>query len=200
MKKLKCKRYKGKIISKDRWILDQLSDKPNQWFFGGGNRYQETSVFLKHVKETYGLTAQQYYNIIVYDDINYVGKCKTCGKETEFIKLSKGYRDYCCHWCTSASDETRENRFLAYGYTKAKFYIVETDNPKIMKLGVTGTFGNGKYSKFNIKLKNYQFLKEGKPKKIIKLETECRHRFCNGWTELFDRTKLEQVLEYVQNY
>lgn len=50
------------------------------------------SVYLM---KTYGLTAQEYYNLVMYGGVNNTPVCYKCGKPREFIKISHGYKVRC---------------------------------------------------------------------------------------------------------
>jgi len=203
LKELKVRRYKGQIISDGRFQLDQLSVKPNQWYWGGGGRKQKHSRFVQHIIDTYGLSDIEYYCLVVYGDKDYRPTCPVCGKECNWNgKISKGFTSTCSIQCHNASDVMRENRFLKYNHKKAYLYICKTDDPNMYKLGVTGIGASCRtsYSFNGAKLFDHKELIEGTPYQIIKLETICRHKFCEGTSELFDKNKLQKVKRFIRNF
>ena len=131
---MKVRRFWGIIVTHNRWILDQLCEKDHQWFWSGNG------LFSKRLMLKYGLNPKEYYNLVVFNDTAYRRMCPVCGQsEVEFIKLSKGYREYCSRKCSSRAAKTIINRFLAYGYSKAWLYIANINgDPTMMKFGITG--------------------------------------------------------------
>lgn len=99
--KLKCKLSPGKVWrSPDpddkKWTKDQLSDK-EVWI--------HPRTWSKYLRNTYGITLQQYYNIIVHDDIDYSPVCSVCNNEIPFRGLYRGYQTYCSKSCYHKSEE-----------------------------------------------------------------------------------------------
>lgn len=95
---LKCNRFPGRIWKSDnpteyRWYQDQLipESEPIKWV--------SCTVFAKYLENTYNLSIREYYNIVVYDDINYQPKCSICGGNLFFYNLNKGYQEFCSHNC-----------------------------------------------------------------------------------------------------
>lgn len=91
MENFVVKRGKGKLISKPYGphsvlYLDQLSDMDDIWINSG--------VFNSYLRKTYGINSREYYNIVVYGDINFSPRCK-CGNDKKFISLSRGYGSTC---------------------------------------------------------------------------------------------------------
>lgn len=86
----------GMIIYEGGYYFDQLcGSEPNyqsyeNWIF--------KSNMSRYLMDKYNLTQQQYYNIVVYRDINYINKCGycECDNSTEFKTLLMGYRRGCC--------------------------------------------------------------------------------------------------------
>lgn len=64
--------------------------------------------FRNHIWRSYGLTTQQYYNLVVFGNKDFIPTCPTCGTAVGFIKLTKGYHQYCSHWCMSASEKVKK--------------------------------------------------------------------------------------------
>lgn len=86
----------GSIIYSEGYYFDQLcGSEPNyesydNWIF--------KSYIGPYLKDKYNLTPQQYYNIVVKGDINYINKCGycECNNETRFLTLLRGYNIGCC--------------------------------------------------------------------------------------------------------
>lgn len=75
-------------------ILDQLSGDS---IVKGCNRLLDP-----YLKERYGITVKEYYNLCVYGDSNYVHMCSHCKLvPTEFRSVVVGYNKYCCTECQS---------------------------------------------------------------------------------------------------
>lgn len=68
-----------------------------------------TRVSSKRIKEylldKYNLSEEQYYNLVVYGDIDKYPPCQNprCEKRPRFIRLSVGYQKYCCDSCKNSS-------------------------------------------------------------------------------------------------
>jgi hypothetical protein len=94
---LACRRYPGKIITKGEGkrmkYLDQVWLDDGTWI----GAFHMRSYLQKY----YGLTMQQYYNILMYGDPNKTPICR-CGKKLKFLNFSHGYTKTCC-------DEVCEN-------------------------------------------------------------------------------------------
>lgn len=62
-----------------------------------------STKFSKYLKSKYEITVQEYYNLVVFNDINHKEFCQNnCGREVRFISLSRGYGKYCSLSCGSA--------------------------------------------------------------------------------------------------
>lgn len=56
-----------------------------------------------YLNNTYGITSQQYYNLIVNGDINSPNRCPICQNPTNYIgRLSRGYHETCSPSCRSS--------------------------------------------------------------------------------------------------
>lgn len=64
-----------------------------------------TVVSSKKIKDylfnKYELSVEEYYNLVVYGNINHITKCENpkCTNKSGFISLSSGYQKYCCRKC-----------------------------------------------------------------------------------------------------
>jgi hypothetical protein len=57
---------------------------------------------IKYLNEVHGLTEQEYYNIVIHKDINYIHLCKSskCNNSIPFYNLNRGYeKDTCNYQC-----------------------------------------------------------------------------------------------------
>lgn len=80
----------GSIIKFSRAVyLDQLS----------GNKRIINREFKSYLLQEYNLSEKDYFNIVIFGDINYKRYCKYCGKELSFLGLNRdinrSYRNYC---------------------------------------------------------------------------------------------------------
>lgn len=89
----------GKIITDECYYFDQLCGKPVDW--NSYDNWIHKSWMEHHLRTHYGLTSQQYYNIIVHNDINYTHECENpeCHELTQFKTLKIGYVQHCCREC-----------------------------------------------------------------------------------------------------
>lgn len=62
----------------------------------------ELKFLNKHLENVHNMTQKEYYD--TYLKKPYEGKCLHCGKPVPFIKLSKGYKEYCNRICKSNSE------------------------------------------------------------------------------------------------
>lgn len=65
--------------------------------------------FSSHLK-THNIKSKEYYD--KYFKQNGDGICIVCGKETPFLKLSRGYQKHCCMSCALKDEETK-NKVIA---------------------------------------------------------------------------------------
>lgn len=98
---IKVYRSPGKIWRspdpKDRmWTQDQLIPED------GEIHWVKSQDLPSYLEERYGLTLQEYYNLVVYGDKDYVHKCmnSNCNNPTIWLGLSKGYQGYCSRACS----------------------------------------------------------------------------------------------------
>ncbi len=64
--------------------------------------------FNSHIAHAHHIKSKDYYDRYIKSEDE--GKCKKCGKQTSFINMWKGYRDYCCNSCMSSSKEIQDRR------------------------------------------------------------------------------------------
>lgn len=72
---------------------------PSDW--SGQDSYYCECFLMESELDKYGKTFQDWYDrfILKIDDPNDRPKCKWCGKELEFLGISKGYKDFCDKSC-----------------------------------------------------------------------------------------------------
>ena len=74
--------------------------------------------FSSHLK-THNIESKEYYDKYFKQDGD--GICSVCGKETPFLKLSRGYQKHCCMSCALKDEETKNKviatRLERYGVT-----------------------------------------------------------------------------------
>ena len=56
----------------------------------------------------HNISSKEYYDKYLKQENE--GKCLECGKTTKFIKISKGYRRFCCCRCSTLNEKTQEKR------------------------------------------------------------------------------------------
>lgn len=107
---LKCNRYPGFIWIDDStkrrtWTQDQLIPKTED------TKYVALCNAANYFYRTYGITLNEYYNIIVHEDINYIPKCQLegCNNIPEFRSLVLGYLSTCCKAHANIMNARTEN-------------------------------------------------------------------------------------------
>ena len=63
-----------------------------------------------YLRNKYKITPQEYYNLVMYGDINSCPKCFRCGRDCEFIKFSHGYKSR-CHECSVKCHEHKVKEY-----------------------------------------------------------------------------------------
>ena len=78
---------KGEIIYyNDKYrYLDQIDGKT---LISGND-------MARYLRKRYDISPQEYYNLVMYGDINNSPKCLYCDNPREFIKISQGYKSRC---------------------------------------------------------------------------------------------------------
>ena len=70
---------------------------------------KQFSIFgIAHHIKTHEISFKQYYDSYLRKDNE--GYCNTCGKPTEFINLTYGYKNYCCKQCRYSDPVVIHNR------------------------------------------------------------------------------------------
>jgi len=123
----------------------------------------------------------------LYYNINYIVKCKECGKIVKFKKFSKGYNNFCSIKCSSNNEKTREK----YKNTSIEKY--GQDNPfksvvvrNVYKSTCLERYGVDHYSKtdeYKKKFKETCLLRydEVHPFKLSIFLKKCEQTWLNNW-------------------
>ena len=71
---------------------------------------KETNGYVGLVSHLHlhNISSREYYDKYLKQENE--GKCLECGKTTKFIKISKGYRRFCCCRCSTLNKKTQEKR------------------------------------------------------------------------------------------
>jgi hypothetical protein len=86
---------------KTQKYFDHLNPNNNIWI--------PKSKINKYLLNTYNLTQEQYFNIVVHNDINYKSYCEECSKELRLKSLTKGYFRFCNQSCITTNRLKKEN-------------------------------------------------------------------------------------------
>lgn len=160
---LKVYHNPGKIIYRKirNYIeyLDQLKESET---------YISCYKMVRYLNDNYNLTPSQYYNLIVYNDIDKKHYCKICGKELKLISIRYAYYETCSKSCSSSLVVKKlksENRFIF-------------DDPEFKK---------GNSSRAKLRLANYQ----NHPIKSVEVHARSRR------THLINKSKKHNGLGYL---
>lgn len=135
------------------------------------------------------ITSKEYYDDYIGNPLN----CPECGKETEFLDLSRGYQKFCSLKCSN-NNETRKNEFRK-SYLKNDMYSVKEKRKKT-NLSRYGN-ENANLSHFiQEKTKNIFRSKFGvdNPMKLKEISSKSRIRY----KENFINVIIPKIL-YIQN-
>lgn len=149
----------------------------------------------KHLNYTHNLSLSQYYDLYLKKS-DEEGKCKICGKPTEFYKLYYGYKHYCSKECQiNGSIE----KFGTYNNRKQ---AIET-----CKKQFNGKMNNGAWKTRFLKMDNFE-----KQNNCIRTEKLLR-LYGGGWKSLklpkiyinnqntaISKEYLPQIIEYSNTY
>lgn len=106
----------GRIVRIDEiFYQNQLEDVNND--------YSVKFTMRKPIFHKYGLTCQQYYNLVVYGELehNELCECKTCGKNyKKFNGLAYGYSRFCSGKCASLQKGYDKSDYLKSLYKLGK--------------------------------------------------------------------------------
>lgn len=106
----------GRIVRiNEIFYQNQLEDENND--------FSKKFTMRKPIFDKYGLTAQQYYNLVVYGELEHHEpcECRTCsGKDKMFNGLAYGYSRFCSGKCASLQKGYEKSDFLKVQYKEGK--------------------------------------------------------------------------------
>lgn len=111
--------------------------------------------FNSHITHAHKIKSKDYYDTYIKSEND--GKCKTCGKPTNFFNMWHGYRQFCSDSCMSSNKDIQDKR----KQTSLKHYGVEfphssqeikdkTANTCLEKYGATNLYAS-QYGKQKIR-------------------------------------------------
>jgi len=92
------------------------------------------NLFKKHLKEVHEIDSIELYAL---DVLGYTNKCKQCGKNTNFLNLVKGFRDFCSNKCSSTYYANDKLVKAKRKKTNTKLYGGHPSQNKSIKLKVS---------------------------------------------------------------
>jgi len=124
---LECKINPGAILTEGTGMglhyIDQL-----------GEGIPISRAFMKrYLNRVYGLTDQEYYNIVVYGDIEATPRCPYCGRPKKFWRLINGYYFTCGDYECVDKKHSEDNRRRWSSFTDEEY------SEFCKKLGFAGT-------------------------------------------------------------
>lgn len=86
---------------------DQLSDQ-EVWI--------HKNSMSRYLRNNYGLTSQEYYNLIIYGDKNFIPRCSIegCDNPVRFLRLLSGYLSVCSNDCNNKLRSININNYYLY--------------------------------------------------------------------------------------
>lgn len=107
-----------------------------------GRDYKKLS---RHLLETHQITSKDYFDKFLKKED--VGRCRKCGKSTNFINIIKGYHEFCCKLCCNSCEDfksrKKETLIAKYGvdnYTKTSEFKEKRKTTCLKKYGVEHHF------------------------------------------------------------
>lgn len=173
--------------------------------------------FSSHIASKHGISPKQYYDKYLKTETD--GYCKTCGKQTEFKSIFRGYTKHCSNKCSQLDPEVKAqkantciNKFgmpNAFQSEKIKCKIKQTN---LAKYGVTNMLKLPNVHKAGIIAANSELgrkrAKNSRVNKIkqFELENNCtlkqtlRKQYGQGWLRLkFDELTLDSHAHFIKN-
>lgn len=115
--------YPGKIAKvRDNIYLDQLD---------GHTKIRILSKFIEYINNKYGLSDKEYYNLVVFNDMNYnkVCECPVCNNYTKFLNINNGYKRFCSNSCGLGSRGDMSGNFKSY-YERLDKTVIKVNNKR----------------------------------------------------------------------
>jgi len=128
------------------YYLDQLD--PGETWVGASN------FTGNYLRKYYNLTSQQYYNIVMYGDINIKLKCPWCDKERSFGKIGHGY-NITCGSPSCNSKQSNKTRVESGTHN----FLTENGGSETMSMIQQKLVAEGKHPFQNPKVRELQRLK-----------------------------------------
>ncbi len=148
----------------------------------------EFNVLGMHILRTHGIQTKDYYDKYLKKDGD--GVC-CCGKETNFIKMTQGYRKFCGSKCASSNKETlqkaKKTKLERYGdenYDNRE----KAKQTSLRKYGSEHFFGS-KIGKKTVKDINQNKSPEEKQQRIDKIRKTTHERY--GVDNVFQLSKVK---------
>lgn len=181
-----------------------------------GKVYGNSNIMLNDIYKDYKLTEIEYYNLVVYKDINYQPICSRdeCNNKIPYRGLYEGYRNTCSTECTNIMRTSEDNiydlydpmnQYIIYSrFNKGKIsnlYITDViDDPDHIKIGITINMSGRANSQNYI---NYRILFTGDSERVAWYEMLIKVKFIkyrgNGKykTESYPRYLESEILKYI---
>lgn len=128
---------RGRILYSNNRYLDQID----------GVTYISSNYMSRYLINKYGITSQEYYNLIMYGNTSNTPKCFRCGKPREFIKISHGYKSR-CHECLIKSHKRIRKEYKE----GTKSYTISIISKKRVKDGSHNFINQPKIERINAQL------------------------------------------------
>ena len=96
--------------------------------------YKNNQALARHITTEHKITTKEYYDKYLKKDGE--GICPICGKETPFLKLSKGYQKHCS--CKCAQNNPKVNNFITNNPQKNPEIKEKTKHTMINRYGGFG--------------------------------------------------------------
>ena len=171
--------------------------------------------FYFHLRDKHNITVKQYYDEFLKKGNE--GKCKECGKKTEFLTIMQGYRKFCSRKCQNKNETLRNQRKLTclkkYGRicainqkksrkTKQKRYgdpnfnnQLKARETKEKKYGDPTYNNRKKYSKTVFKRYGYYYHTQI-PEFIKNLKEHCKNRTEKQRKKIKSKTNKTRLKKY----
>ena len=93
--------------------------------------FKNCLLLSKHITNIHDMKTKTYYDKFFKKEE--IGLCKTCKKETVFINLGLGYREYCSKSCVSKSIKKKNTLKLLYNNPEIKNKIIEKRKQTLLR-------------------------------------------------------------------
>jgi len=87
-----------------------------------GKKFKNLSSLSRHIFQAHKVKIEEYY----LQFIGKQGKCLNCGKDTKYLDINNGYRDFCSCRCSTlyegTKEKTKKTNMIKYGVEYASQY------------------------------------------------------------------------------